>query len=210
MLKLVIDNTKKTNDAAAITCRNSCEYFDEKTEKCGIHLSVDVDSAYEASKCGLFLHKSMMIPELNRKTVQSRFDLIEEEDNHLLDDQEIWEFAGKKVYKNDYKYPLEPDFSAFREDAYWYVSPCKTTGCWVVNLCKKPMLTPVDREHAITGWTPKVYKSPIPLHDHKSSIPLASKAVWVVDEEGYGQYGLLANGVITNFSSGPKPVNWIK
>ncbi|MEK3992705.1 hypothetical protein [Robertmurraya sp. FSL R5-0851] len=211
MLKLVIDNKKEecpTHDL--ITCRNTCEYYDEKTEKCSIHLEVDVDSAYDAARCGFFLHKSMTLPESNSKIMNTRFTLIEEEADYLLDDPEIFrEFVGKKVYKEMYTYPLEPDFSAFRDDAYWYISPCGTYGCWIVNLYQKPMVTPKDRESAKIGWTKKVYKSPIPLHNHKSSVPLASKVVWIVDEDGYGQYGLLANGQITSLSS-PKPRNWAK
>lgn len=202
MLKLVIDNSKHKNEPAGITCRNSCEYFDEKTEKCSIHLSVNVDSTYEAARCGLFLHKNMMLPEAGQKKMETRFTIIEEEAYYQLDDPEIFrEFVGKKVHKERYTYPLQPDFSAFRDDAYWYLSPCETFGCWVVNLYKKPM---------VTRWTNKVYKSPNPLHDHKSSLSIASKVVWIVDEDGYGQYGLLANGVITSLSSGPKPINWVK
>jgi hypothetical protein len=71
------------------------------------------------------------------------------------------------------------------------------------------MVFPENREKAEFGWTKKVYKSPIPLHDHKSSLSLASKVVWVIDEDSYGQYALLVNGQITSFSS-PKPLNWVK
>lgn len=208
MLKLVVDNTK-TTASNLVTCRNSCDLFDEITGKCSINKNTKVDSPYETARCGFFLERdSMTIKPVDY--TQFRFSLAEEESEELLDDDEIFhQFTGKSVYKESYLYPAEPDFSANRDGANWFVSPCGSYGCWIVNLYKKPMFFPKEKEDAEKGWSSKVYKSPIPLHDHKSSISIASKMAWVIDEEGYGQYALLVNGKITTISS-PKPANWKK
>ncbi|MEY8742007.1 hypothetical protein AB9M62_21265 [Bacillales bacterium AN1005] len=47
------------------------------------------------------------------------------------------------------------------------------------------------------GWHENAYRSPIPLHDQKSSLGLASRIAWILDEDGYGQYALVFNGNIT-------------
>lgn len=206
MLKLVVDNKKPMENS--ITCRNSCDYFDEKTASCSIHQNVNVDSAYDAARCGFFLNKNMTVPApmTNR---QFKYSLIEEEEEYLLDDEEVFEIVGKKVYKETYLYPKEPDYSAFRDDAVWFVSTCGSFGCWIVNHCKRLMVCPKNIDQAEKGWGRNVYKSPFPLHDHKTSISLASKVVWYIDEEGYGQYGLLINGQISSLST-PRPKTWQK
>lgn len=208
MLKLVVDNNRNINLNNDITCRNSCDLFDEITGKCSINKNINVDSPYEAARCGFFLSKNeMSMPKKDQ--VGFRFSLIEEEADYLLDDEEIFhELVGKSLKKN-YTYPLKPDFSSSRDDAFWYVSPCRQYGCWIINQCKKPIPLPKNKSEAEMGWSKRVYKSPIPLHDHKSSLSIASKMAWVIDEEGYGQYALLVNGEISSISC-PKPVNWKK
>ena len=209
MLSLVIDNTKNTKATESITCRNSCDLFDENTESCSINQNVDMDSSNEVARCGFFLSKESMKTS-NKNHMNFKFSLIEEEANYLLDDPEVfYQFVGKNVFKEEYTYPKEPDFSSLREDAKWFISPCGTYGCWIISLCNKPMSFPASREKAVVGWSKKVYKSPIPLHDHKTSISLASKMCWVIDEEGYGQYALLTNGTISSLAS-PKPIDWVK
>lgn len=207
MLKLVVNNNKNHKNTL-ITCRNSCDLFDEITGKCSINKNLNVDSPYETARCGFFLERDSMA--LPMEHTRFKFSLMEEESDELLDDEEIFhQLMGKSVYKETYSYPVQPDFSSKREDAKWFVSPCRTFGCWIVNLFQRPMLTPMNKESAIKGWSSKVYKSPIPLHDHKSSISIASKMAWVIDEDGYGQYALLVNGKISTISS-PRPVNWQK
>ncbi|MFT9493861.1 hypothetical protein [Anaerosolibacter sp.] len=202
-----MDNIKQTSKDNGITCRNSCELFDSITESCSIKERVNVDSAFEASRCGHFFQKS---PEnVQPKRMPSfKFSLIEEDQDYLLDDEEIFhELIGNKFDKKESTYPLQPDFPSKRVDASWYVSPCQTYGCWIINNYKKPLPLPTEIDQAEKGWGKKVYRSPIPLHDHKTSLSLASKIAWVIDEEGYGQYSLLVNGKISTISS-PKPSNW--
>lgn len=208
MLRLVVDNSQ-INDNNLTTCRNSCDLFDEITGQCSINQGLDVDSAYEAARCGFFIFRDSM--EMNEKTpVHKKFSLTEEDADYLLDDEEIFhQLIGKSVLKESYQYPSQPDFSSFRDDARWFISQCGTYGCWVISLYKKPLSIPKSKTAAEKGWSAKVYKSPIPLHDHKSPLSIASKMAWVIDEDGYGQYALLVNGKISSISS-PKPVNWKK
>lgn len=209
MLKLVVDNDRTNQKNPPVTCRNSCDLFDEITGMCSINQVINVDSVYEAARCGFFIYRESM--SLTKQTQPSkRFSLTEDDADYLLDDEEIFhQLIGRSVYKEEYRYPQEPDFSAFRDDAQWFVSPCGTYGCWIINNYKKPFIIPKNKEMAEKGWSNKVYKSPFPLHDHKSALPIASKMAWVIDGEGYGQYCLLVNGKISSISS-PKPANWKK
>ncbi|RHW36075.1 hypothetical protein D1B31_18530 [Neobacillus notoginsengisoli] len=207
MLKLVVDNGQLNNNLP--TCRKSCDLFDEITGQCSISQGLDVDSPYEAARCGFFMHRESMAIEENLP-IHKRFSLIEEDADYLLDDEEIFhQLVGKSVLKEHYSYPSEPDFSSLRKDATWFISPCGTYGCWIVNLYKSLLSIPQDKEAAQKGWSNKVYRSPIPLHDHKSPLSIASKMAWVIDEDGYGQYAMLVNGKISQISA-PKPVNWKK
>jgi hypothetical protein len=208
MLKLVVDNNRRLSQMNTITCRNSCELFDSITESCSIKEKVNVDSPYEASRCGHFMIKGSMSIE-TKNNIEFKFSLIEEDNNeYIVDDEEIFhELIGNKFDKSRSTYPSQPDFPSKREDAFWYVSPCGTYGCWIINHFKSPLSFTASIERVEKGWSKKVYRSPIPLHDHKTSLALASKIAWAIDEEGYGQYNLLVNGTISTISS-PKPVNW--
>ncbi|MEI2358389.1 hypothetical protein [Mesobacillus zeae] len=208
MLKLVVNNDLHVNKKDTITCKNSCDLFDEITGECSINQGVDIDSPYEAARCGFFIHRdSMSVPEIKDHT-HFKFSLMDDIDDDLLDDQEIFhQLVGKSIYKEEYTYPLKPDFSSYRDDAKWFVSPCGSYGCWIVNHYKKPLSIPKSKDVAERGWNNRVYKSPIPLHDHQSALPISSKMAWLIDEDGFGQYALLVNGKISSISA-PKPINW--
>lgn len=208
MLKLVVDNSKGIQEHAK-TCRNSCELFDPITERCSIKENINVDSPYEASRCGHFLDNESMDIDMSSQKNQT-FTLIGEEEDYILDDEELFhELTGTQFNFEESTYPDYPDFPSRRKDATWYVSPDASFGCWVINLSKRPLPVLKSRDEAEKGWSKNVYKSAIPLHNHKSSLPLASRIAWVVDEEGYGQYCLLINGKISTISA-PKPFNWKK
>lgn len=205
MLKLVVDNCKAASENL-ITCRNSCELFDGITGSCSVKEKVNVDSSYEASCCGHFLNKDVMATQQKCHT-QFKFSLIEEENDYLIDDEIFHELIGNRFNKTESTYPLKPDVPSKSEDAKWYVSRCGTFGCWLINQYKKPLSLPSKIDCAEKGWSKNVYKSPVPLHNHKTSLSLSSRIAWVIDEDGYGQYALLVNGRISTISS-PKPINW--
>lgn len=208
LLKLIVDNKALNQEKIdeKLTCRNSCEYFDEITERCSIKADVNVDSTYEVLRCTQFFGK--IIPDDNYegpKTFRLKEDVSSEEDGE--NDSMFKELLGQKEILNSSSYPLEPDFPSRRSDACWFVSPCGNYGCWIINKSQNRFSIIKHLEDVIKGWHDSVYKSPIPLHDHKSSLGLASRIAWEVDEDGYGQYALLINGKVSDMRY-PRPHNW--
>lgn len=196
MIKLVIDNTNR--QPIQVTCRNSCDLFDYITESCSILEDINVDSIFETSKCSFFL---MTNPNDNPSSFEEKADF-------QFDSPEIFhELIEKKILKESFTYSNEPDFPNSRDNAVWYISKCTTYGCWIVNNYKKPLPVPTSFEVAKKGWAKRVYKSPVPLHDHESPLSLTSIIAWIVDEEGYGQYALLINESIASVAF-PKPSYW--
>lgn len=213
MLKLVVDNTQKVKNKYSrkkFTCRNSCEWFDPISESCIIRMNVNVDSEHELRRCMEFIPRTDDDYQdfLDYLEFVDEYDIDFDYDDGLLDDDDIFhELVGTKESPSPSKYPLEPDYPSRRDDATWYVSPDGTFGCWIINHYDKPMPIPESMDKAEKGWSKRVYKSPVPLHDHKTSKSLASKMAWYVDESGYGQYVLLVNGKISQITA-PKPLNW--
>ncbi|MCM3216805.1 hypothetical protein WKH57_24900 [Niallia taxi] len=200
MLKLVVNNTtNQENTGEKLTCRNSCEYYDEITESCSIKSNVNVDSTYEVLGCTHFLSK--IVPDENYERPKPKAL------NNMDDDSMLKEVLEQKAILDASKYPMKPDFPSRRSDATWFVAPCGTYGCWIISGSANKFSIVKDVDEVEKGWHANVYRSPIPLHDHKSSLGLASRIAWVVDEEGYGQYALIFNGDITK-TRYPRPRNW--
>lgn len=211
MLKLVVNNTKINKPSTnQITCRNSCELYDFMTENCSIKKNINVDSLIEVRRCGHFLPKSSN--NISKAPMKSmvRFTLLEGAEEYSFEDEDIFQgLVGENFNTEKSTYPLKPDFPSSRDDALWYVSPDESYGCWIINKSQHRLLSVPSADNVEVGWSQKVYKSPVPLHDHKSSLSLASKMAWVVDEDGFGQYVLLVNGKISTLTS-PRPANWYK
>lgn len=189
MLQLVVDNKNKN-----LCCRNNCELFDPITNECGIHRNINPDSPKTVFQCGDYIPKC-----------QGQVKMSELEEELFMPEEEEYvfqEFQGEKFDNENSRYPLQPDSSSNHEDAIWYVSPDKSFGCWIINHYEKRFMSVKDE--AEQGWAKNVYKSLVPLHDHGSPLPIASKMAWYVDEEGYGQYVLLANGKVS-FLTAPNP-----
>lgn len=197
MLSLVVNNdTKKKLHQ---TCRTQCQLFDDITNSCSIKLNVDVDNPRAFYQCGHVLLKDDM--------PNAEFDFAMEEEWVIEDEDVFHELWGDRFNQESSQYPLRPDFPSKRSDAIWYVSPDQTFGCWIVNQSKHKFLSVPALGEVESGWSKHVYKSPFPLHDHHSSACLCSKIVWLVDEDGFGQYVLLMNGKISEISY-PKPKDW--
>ncbi|WP_209124488.1 hypothetical protein [Alkalihalobacillus sp. BA299] len=208
-LKVVVDNTVKQNvehkfEKETKTCRTHCFYFDSRTQKCGIFKNIEADDPKTVLRCQKFSDWTL------EEDDEEIYELIEDDFTVEFDDENfLFELMGDKFSEEQSKYPMEPDFSSNRDDAIWYVSPDKSFGCWVINKSKKRFVAVNPEGNVETGWGKKIYKSPFPLHDHESSIPLKSRMAWYVDEQGWGQYVLLINGKIEMLSA-PKPSNWGK
>ena len=208
LLKLIVNNkiSNQENVDEKLTCRNSCEYFDEITESCSIKANVNVDSTYEVLRCTQFFGKITSDENYEGpKAFRLQEDVSSAEDEES--DSMFKELLGQKEILDVSNYPLEPDFPSRRTDASWFVAPCGNYGCWVINKSSCKFSVVKNMEEVVKGWHESVYKSPIPLHDHKSSLGLASRIAWVVDEDGYGQYALLINGNVSDVRY-PRPHNW--
>ncbi|MFC0273595.1 hypothetical protein ACFFIX_19575 [Metabacillus herbersteinensis] len=208
-LMLVVDNSSKDKIKKLPTCRKNCELFDPITNQCGINHNINADDPYLAARCGDMIYKdetddSVFIPH-PVENVKVKYTLIEDEFECELEDDFFKEFNGQKFDILNSTYPSQPDYPANRDDAIWYVSPCGKWGAWVVNKSKKRFLTVTNVVK--NGWSTNVYMSPYPLHDHNSSLTLASRMAWFVDEDGYGQYVILGNGKISMISS-TRPEGW--
>lgn len=207
LLKLIVNNTTSNQEnQEKLTCRNSCEYFDEITESCSIKANVNVDSTYEVLRCSQFFGK--IIPDENYEalkafSLQADVSSVADEES----DSMFKELLGQKEILDASNYPLEPDFPSRRSDASWFVAPCGTYGCWIINKNLNRLSIVKDIAQVEKGWHDTVYKSPIPLHDHQSSLGLASRIAWVVDENGFGQYALLINGNVSDIRY-PRPKDW--
>lgn len=117
---------------------------------------------------------------------------------------------------NDYihhQYPEAPDYFVWlqNKEIYWYKGKDefsgKEFGCWILNHSKRLLPVVKSRTEAVMGWTKNVYKSPVPLHDHKASNSLLSSVCWYISKDGFGQFGVLVGnglGYLTN----PRPKTW--
>ncbi|WP_078557091.1 hypothetical protein [Bacillus alkalicellulosilyticus] len=214
MLKLVIDNshTKDKQTQPLPTCRLSCELFDPITEQCGINYNISPDDPLFTARCGDLIYKDdsaaiSLNDDMLLNTDETNMDFFEEDLEFDSNDETLFmDYNGHAFDAIKSTYPNKPDFPAQRDDALWYISPNGDFGCWIINQ-KRNFMTVPSNNSPKEGWVKNVYQSPYPLHDHKSSLPLASRMAWYVDEDGYGQYVLLSNGKISLISS-PKPYSW--
>ncbi|WP_163537343.1 hypothetical protein [Gracilibacillus sp. YIM 98692] len=214
MLRVVVDNTikykRKKKDIP--TCRTHCELFDPFTEECGVFKDVKVDDPSIAIRCGHMIPKeepedeSLYLPSTIEDEEESDYVLTEEIVSYD-NDNTFYEFNGEKFVEKDSSYPSKPDYDSQREDAIWYISEDESFGCWIINKSKHKFLDVSHTKEVKKGWHEKVYQSPFPLHDHKAALTLASKMVWFVDRDGYGQYALLHDGKVAMISS-PRPKGW--
>lgn len=43
------------------------------------------------------------------------------------------DILGEKEILDASEYPMKPDFPSRRSDATWFVAPCETYACWIIN-----------------------------------------------------------------------------
>ncbi|MFD1736169.1 hypothetical protein ACFSCX_06280 [Bacillus salitolerans] len=201
-LQLIIDNTKtkQTRDSRKErpTCKTGCSLFDPFTNKCGYYPSADIESPNVYARC------------LRKCPIEDDVEMdIYYEDSIQDDEETFYEFAGHAFDEEQSTYPFKPDIDSPRDDATWYIDPTKTYGCWIVNQSERKLVG-VTNKGVEVGWSKHVYKSPYPVHNHKSALSLASKMCWYVSSDGFGQYVLLSQKGEIKMISAPRPQNWVK
>ncbi|MBU8908165.1 hypothetical protein [Desertibacillus haloalkaliphilus] len=205
-LELVVDNHKKTGgNEMKKTCRTHCSYFDKKTSECGIYHNVEVDSPRTPLRCSKFDGKDKGDHPLSKY----KFTYLDDEyDIDFEDANFLFEFMGEANRgQEDMNYPEQPSTHQVHKDAYWYVAPDRSFGCWIINHYPRKFMPVTVRENVQKGWLSTIYKSLVPLHDHKASESLRSNICWYVNDKGFGQYVLVVNGKIQMISA-PKPTDW--
>ncbi|WP_240420296.1 hypothetical protein [Paenibacillus periandrae] len=116
-----------------------------------------------------------------------------------------WQHEVKPMTLYD-GYPNVMACTAPRGDMVWYVNYKFNYGTWLINKSNMPI---VESTELIWGWSPFVRKSVAPVHE---PLNLTQKAMrhhvtWIVDEGGYGQYGLVTNkGEL--WVPHPRPDHW--
>jgi hypothetical protein len=126
--------------------------------------------------------------------------------NQYILSSETWANGGywETLYEG---YPFVAPCTAPREDMVWYVNPdMQHYGVWVLNHSKQPI--EVNQGHF--GWNPFVRKTSAPPHEPLNVAEARNRTMltWIVDENGYGQYGMVLAGGYEWVPS-PRPEGWI-
>ncbi|UAL49861.1 hypothetical protein K7887_22350 (plasmid) [Sutcliffiella horikoshii] len=171
MLKLVVNNPKKKIQ----TCQTDCMMYDGLTDQCGYWKNIEV------AKPSVFLSCEKKV--LSKSTNES---LDYSWSKHM-------QHASYSNVINDEGYPFQPVRKVDRSDAFWYVSPDQTFGCWVIDKSTKKIIA-LNK----TIESTRQYSSPVPLHDHGAAGPIASVMCWYVNQDGIGKYAMLKDSKLIN------------
>jgi hypothetical protein len=120
-------------------------------------------------------------------------------------DSDDWQIEGKRQTLYD-GYPDVQPCNPVRCDIVWYVNHQFDYGTWVINSSKQRI---TENGELVWGWSPFVRKSSAPVHEplNLTQREMRNHVAWIVDEDGYGQYGLVTNtGDL--WVPHPKPDNW--
>jgi hypothetical protein len=134
------------------------------------------------------------------------------------DPQEVTAFheyiLGSEAWFNDgfwetiYEgYPLVAPCEPVRDDMEWFVDlQSQRYGVWVLNLSGNP----IEVKHGHFGWNPFIRKSTAPGFEpiNVPSVEKRKNLTWIVDGEGYGQFGLVMSDG-TMWVPSPRPTGWV-
>lgn len=127
--------------------------------------------------------------ELRKLTMSDCFKPDEVEAfNAYIKSAELW--MNTQAWETLYEgYPQKPPCEAPHENMHWFVNSMKSFGVWVINQSENPIK---QTNHAY-GWNPFVRKSTAPLYGplNVPNVKARKMITWVVDEQGYGQYGMV-------------------
>ncbi|ANE48330.1 hypothetical protein SY83_20890 [Paenibacillus swuensis] len=111
----------------------------------------------------------------------------------------------KKVF--EYKgYPHFAPCMPIRNDMQWYSDPEREFGVWIVNQSEHPIFINLSMD---MGWSGLVFRSTAPFYENTNvhSRKMREHLAWIVDDHGYGQYGVVEdNGNL--WVPSVKPPTW--
>ncbi|UOQ43758.1 hypothetical protein MUN89_18020 [Halobacillus salinarum] len=169
------------------TCRTSCALFDSITGECGVYEKIDPDHPRTVYIC----------PDYIYDEPQPFFEESDEKDYALLENGYYTDYSTSNdeemSLNENSNYPISPDVLSGRNDAIWFTSSDQTFGCWIITKYKSRFFKVND---SLAQLESNVYRSPYPLHAHKSKGLLASRVCWYINEEGWGRYTVLFDGEI--------------
>lgn len=185
------------------TCRKNCTFFNDDLGKCTMFAGVDYDDPKVANRCLEFTDVTRLQSYYQDYSDNLDETMKKEEwesgDTQIFLEKDLLELVDSEENHQQFSsYPFEPDIRLDNRfiDLQWHISEDLSYGCWIQNKCKitdnlrpKGNLVVVDKEKY-------AFKSAIPVFDHKASRSLQSRMVWVVDEKGYGQYGVAIGDTI--------------
>ncbi len=87
-------------------------------------------------------------------------------------------------------YPFEPPGPPIIKELIWFTDEQRNFGVWVLNKSNQEVRMNPKIEF---GWSPFVRKCVAPANEpiHIQSADFRKNLVWYVDEDGYGQYGVI-------------------
>lgn len=179
------------------TCRKNCTLFNDDVGKCPMFAGVDYDDPIVANRCLEFTDSDRI--QSYYQDFSGGLDETmkreewESKDSHIFLENELLELIHSEEEQQPFSlYPVEPDIRIDNRfiDLKWYVSEDLSYGCWIQNRSKSDEQARTKSTLAVVDKDRQAYKSPVPIFDHKASKNLQSLMVWVVDEKGYGQYGV--------------------
>jgi hypothetical protein len=154
-----------------------------------------------AAKIYLFPSKVKNTPSIHElfssEEVEDYYNYFKQSDNWQQEIKPMTLYAG---------YPFVMASRAFRGDMVWYVNDKYGYGTWLINMSRMPV---VENTEIIWGWSPFVRKSVAPVYEplNLNQKAMRHHVTWIVDEDGFGQYGLVTNkGEL--WLPHPRPENW--
>jgi hypothetical protein len=123
-------------------------------------------------------------------------DILKDHVEKLNNEAKINPALNQRLQRIFPGYPEQPPFKAEDyEEIQWYHDTEAGFGCWIQNYYTRPMPIPssikkavkypIDKHEPAYG---KVYRSPIPFHAPEVPNSFLAHMVWVIDENGWGQY----------------------
>ncbi|WP_150274218.1 hypothetical protein [Paenibacillus tepidiphilus] len=136
--------------------------------------------------------KIIPFPINQRSQALNNFPISESDRfKRYLQESDNWQHQhkAKTMYPG---YPEVPPCDPPRSDMQWFVHPHLKFGVWVINSSEFEVIA---NPNLAWGWSAFVLKSAAPVYEpmNLNSVEIRKNITWIVDYDGFGQYGLVSN-----------------